>query len=168
MEQTTYLLHQTPRELATDLIRHTPLSDGDIVLEPFRGDGAFYDALPSGVQKEWCETTQGRDYQSHTEPIDWVVSNPPYRIDQDDGKRINAVWMLLDYFSPRVRKGIGFLINDKCFSALTPRRLEILAERGLRMTHLIVCSVKKWRGRYYYIVFQRTEHSPIFALRTNY
>lgn len=135
----------------------TPLKEGDLVLEPFKGEGAFYNSFPAHVRKDWTEATQGRDYTDYTETPDWVISNPPYRLEDADGKRTNALWVLLDYFSTRARKGIGFLINDKCFSTLTPRRLETLKERGFRMTHLVVCSVKKWRGRYYYVVFQKDE-----------
>jgi hypothetical protein len=160
----TYFLHQTPRTLAIDLVALTPLEEDDIVLEAFKGEGAFYDALPSYVRPEWCETSQGRDYKDFTGTADWVISNPPYRLELQDGKRVNALWPLLDYFSTRVAKGIGFLINDKCLSTLTPRRLQILAERGLHLTKLVVCSVKKWRGRYYYVLFTKTEE-PVETFR---
>jgi hypothetical protein len=165
----TYFLHQTPRTLATDLVAQTPLEEGDLVLEAFRGEGAFYDAFPTFVRKDWCETSQGRDYKDFTGTADWVITNPPYRLEDENGKRVNALWLLLDYFSTRVAKGIGFLINDKCFSTLTPRRLSILHERGLHLTKGVVCSVKKWRGRYYYIVFTRGEPVETFQyLLPNY
>jgi hypothetical protein len=153
----TYFLHQTPRTLAADLVALTPLEENDLVLEAFRGEGAFYDALPNFVRKDWCEKSQGRDYTDFTGTADWIISNPPYRLELEDGKRVNALWPLLDYFSTRAAKGIGFLINDKCFSTLTPRRLHILAEREMHLTKVVVCSVKKWRGRYYYIVFTKSE-----------
>ena len=160
----TYLLHQTPRSLAKDLVALTPIQEGEVVLEPFRGEGAFYDCLPEG--SEWCEATRGRDYTSFEGMADWVVSNPPYRLEVGDGKRVNALWILLDYFSTRVSKGIAFLINDKCLSSLTPRRLGILAERDLHWTKMVVCSVKKWRGRYYYLVFQKGAPSANFKFLT--
>ena len=163
----TYFLHQTPRELAIDLIALTPLQEGDRVLEPFRGEGAFYDSYPSFVKKEWCEATQGKDYTTFTERVDWVVTNPPYRIETET-KRVNALWLLLDYYSTRVDKGIAFLINDKCFSTLTPRRLDILAQRGFYLNKVLVCSVKKWRGRYYYIIFQKQPNSSFQYLTKNY
>ena len=163
----TYLLHQTPRSLATDLIALTPLGDGDVVLEPFRGEGAFYDALPACVEKHWCERELGRDYTDFAGRLDWVISNPPYRLDVED-KRINALWLLLDYFSVRVEKGIAFLINDKCLSSLTPRRLELLHQRGLHLVKMVVCSVKKWRGRYYYLIFQKGESGAFTHLLKNY
>jgi hypothetical protein len=163
----TYFLHQTPTSLARDLLDLTPLENGDLVLEPFKGEGAFYDSFPTHVRKEWCETTQGRDYTAFEGTPDWVISNPPYRLDVE-GKRINALWLLLDYFSQRATKGIGFLINDKCLSSLTPVRLGVLAQRGFYLTKMVVCSVKKWRGRYYYLLFTRTPVEAFQFLRTNY
>lgn len=164
----TYYLHQTPRSLAEALVALTPLEEGDVVLEAFKGEGAFYDALPPFVKKEWCEASQGRDYTHFTGSADWVISNPPYRL-VSDGKAVNALWLLLDYFSTRVAKGIGFLINDKCLSSLTPNRLNILAERGLHLTSLTICSVKKWRGRYYYLLFTKGEPAEAFRfLLPNY
>jgi len=164
----TYLLHQTPRSLAKDLLEQTPLTENDRVLEPFRGEGAFYDAFPPFIQKDWCEATQGRDYTAFEGTTDWVISNPPYRSEVGD-KRVNALWILLSHFADKVTKGIAFLINDKCLSTLTPRRLQILAEHNLYLTKLIVCSVKKWRGRYYYLIFQKgTPSSSFVHLLPNY
>jgi hypothetical protein len=45
MADNTYLFHQTPKELARDLIPFVPLVEGDRVIEPFKGEGAFYDSL---------------------------------------------------------------------------------------------------------------------------
>lgn len=164
----TYFFHQTPRKLAEDLIALTPLEEGDVVLEAFKGEGAFYDALPSFVVKHWCEATQGRDYTHFTGSTHWVISNPPYRLVLGD-KRVNALWLLLDYFSTRVAKGIGFLINDKCLSTLTPKRLNTLAERGLHLTKMVICSVKRWRGRYYYVLFTKGEPVETYSfLLPNY
>ena len=164
----TYFLHQTPSSLASDLIALTPLEEGDVVLEAFKGEGAFYNAFPNFVHKEWCEQSEGREYTDFKSTAHWVITNPPYRLTVGD-KRVNALWLLLDYFSTRVVKGIGFLINDKCLSTLTPKRLETLAQRGLHLTKMVVCSVKKWRGRYYYILFEKREPVDTFQfLLPNY
>jgi len=47
------------------------------ILEPCRGRGAFTDLMPGC---EWCEIEQGRDFFAWTEPVDWIVSNPPYSV----------------------------------------------------------------------------------------
>lgn len=163
----TYTLHQTPPDLARELIARTPLVPGDVVLEPFKGEGAFFNSFPSFVKAEWCETTLGKDYTAAETPVDWVITNPPYRLETPTGLK-NSLWVLLEYFSTRVRKGVAFLINDKCLSTLTPARLDLLAQRGLHWTGMTVCSVKKWRGRYYYVVFQKDTQPTIAFLRGNF
>ena len=166
-QQEVYLFHQTPRKLANDLISHVPLEDGDIVLEPFKGEGAFYDSFPNNVTKEWCEIEQGRDWLSHTDPVDWVVSNPPFRLDNGD-KRENAFFKILSHYSKKVRKGIAFLGNDYCLSTLTPRRLDQLKADGLYIHKIVVCGVKKWRGRYFFIVFRKEPSTFYQCLTENY
>jgi hypothetical protein len=167
MNKDAYQLHQTPKDCARDLIEYIPLVPGDIVIEPFKGEGAFYDAFPDYVEKEWAELEQGRDYRDLSGNYDWVITNPPFRL-ETDGKRVNSFWFLLDYYTQRARKGIAFLGNDRCFCTLTPRRLAILKERGWRMTKVVVCSVKKWRGRYFFFVLQKEGQNFMNFLPTNY
>ena len=154
----TYLFHQTPFECARDLLKFVPLIENDKVIEPFKGEGAFYDAFPTYVNKEWAEITQGRDYTTLLD-YDWVITNPPFTIDNGK-KRVNSFWFFLDYYSARAKKGIAFLGNDRCFSSLTPKRMEILKERGFFITKIVLCSVKKWRGRYFFIILEKNK--PIF------
>jgi len=112
------------------------------------------ESLPVFVQKDWAEIQQGRDYQTLTADYDWVITNPPFRLETGT-KRVNSFWFLLDYYTQRAKKGIAFLGNDSCFCTLTPRRLAILKERGWKMTKVMVCSVKKWRGRYFFFILQK-------------
>ena len=166
MDKETYLFHQTPKECAKDLIAFIPLVEGDVVAEPFRGEGAFYDAFPSFVEKKWAELEKGIDYTS-LEDYDWVITNPPFRL-ENGNKRVNSFWYLLDYYSTRAKKGIAFLANDRCFSTLTPRRQSILKDRGWKITKVVVCSVKKWRGRYFFFILQKEGNNFIEYLMCNY
>jgi hypothetical protein len=47
-------------------------------LDPCKGLGAFYDALPR--PKDWCEITEGRDFLAYqpTQKVDWIITNPPW------------------------------------------------------------------------------------------
>ena len=161
----TYYFHQTPIDLANDILKaHDNLfQDGDVLYEPFKGEGAFYNQFPDRCIHKWAEITEGRDYKE-IDDYDWVITNPPFKLG-DRKKGENAFWTLLDYFTTKARKGIVFLANDVCFNSITPRRQQILKERGWGLTHLTMCNVKAWRGRYYIMMFQRTD-KPIMTFLT--
>jgi hypothetical protein len=168
MDTETYQLHQTPNDCAKDLIATLTLQNGDRVLEPFKGEGSFYNNFPNNVVKEWAEIRQGRDYKDVSGEHDWIITNPPYRLETEEGNRVNSFWFLLDYYTTRAKKGIAFLANDRCFSTLTPRRMEIIKNRGWSISKITVCSVKKWRGRYFFVVFEKNAVSAMNFLKTNY
>lgn len=167
MDEATYLLHQTPPELCKKLIESLDLATTDRLYEPFKGEGGFYNNFPLTNPKDWSELEQGRDYKDYTEEYDWVITNPPFRLDTGT-KRVNSFWFLLDYYSQKAKKGIAFLGNDRCFCCLTPRRLNILKERGWYLQAITVCSVKKWRGRYFFFVLQKKPNTFYRYLTTNY
>ena len=156
MKDETYYFHQTPHELAKLLIEKVGLEEGDVVLEPFKGEGAFYNNLPDNVVKEWTELEEGRCYTSHIGMVDWIISNPPFQLEAKI-KRVNSFWYLLNYFADKVNKGIAFLANDTCFATLTPKRIKELNQKGLYLKKFITCSIKKWRGRYLFLIFTKKE-----------
>ena len=158
-----YYFHQTPRKCASDLIALVPLVAGDRVLEPFKGEGAFYDQLPTFVEKDWCEITQGRDYKDYNKDYDWVISNPPFKM---DGK--NVIWTMVDYYTQRAKKGVAFFVSDYGFSTLTPVRQAVLKERGWGLTGITMVNVKKWRGRYFLLVFEKDKPSVMNYLPGSY
>jgi hypothetical protein len=97
------------------------------------------------------------------------TSNPSwFRLENENGKQVNSFWFLLDYYTQRAKKGIAFLGNDTCFSTLTPRRQELLKERGWKITKVVVCSIKKWRGRYFFFILQKEGEGFMDYLITNY
>lgn len=168
MDDVMYQFHQTPNDCAKDLIATITFEDGDSVLEPFRGEGSFYNNFPTSVTKDWGEIREGRDYRDLSGNYDWVITNPPFRLEGSGGKRVNSFWFLLDYYTMRANKGIAFLGNDSCFSTLTPRRMAILHTRGWSIHRITVCSVKKWRGRYFFIEFRKSLNSFMNYLQPNY
>lgn len=67
-------VHYTDSQMAKYIIEH--FKPQGKVLEPFKGGGAFYDHLPEG--KDWCETDEGRNFFDYNDPVDWIITNPPY------------------------------------------------------------------------------------------
>lgn len=68
----------TPLDVARDVVKHFKPSGR--ILDPCRGNGAFADLMPGC---EWCEIREGRDFYNWREPVDWIVSNPPYSVFSD-------------------------------------------------------------------------------------
>jgi len=66
----------TPKFLAKQIIDH--YNPSGIILEPCKGDGAFYDFLPEG--SPWCEISLGKDFYEYTDKVDWIITNPPWSI----------------------------------------------------------------------------------------
>lgn len=69
----------TPRQLAAEILSLFPLHGR--VLDPCKGDGAFYDQFPDHVEGYWCELDLGVDFfewQEEEQKIEWVIGNPPW------------------------------------------------------------------------------------------
>lgn len=161
MKDEIYYFHQSPPELAKDIISNIPFDADDIVLEPFAGENAFYDAIPEEITKYRCEIEDDggdfRDFNYQDIKPTMILSNPPFKLDDR-----NAFFDLVCYFSKiRSVKRIIFLCNDVCFGSLTPTRMRTINEAGMFLQKISTCSVKKWRGRYRVLYFGR-EYNDAF------
>ena len=67
----------TPRYVSKNIVDF--LNPSGKCLDPCKGDGAFYDYLPS-ISREYCEIREGKDFFTYSEKVDWVIGNPPYSI----------------------------------------------------------------------------------------
>lgn len=64
----------TERSFAKRVIDH--FQPSGTCLDPCKGEGVFYDQLPS--PKDWCEVSEGKDFLTYSKPVDWVITNPPW------------------------------------------------------------------------------------------
>ena len=167
LKDETYYFHQTPEKLAIELIKKIPILESDTVLEPFKGEGSFYNNFPQ-CKKQYCEIAENKDYKDYKGKIDWVITNPPFRLENNKGKRVNSFFPLLEYYSNKVNKGVAFLANDYCFSTLTPLRMKRLNEMGIYLQGYTICNVKKWRGRYFFMIFTKKKNDNINYLLGSY
>lgn len=100
----------TPAWVARDMVDW--FKPTGCILEPCRGGGAFMRYLPADT--EWCEIDEGRDFFAWTEPVDWIISNPPYSLIDE--------WLTYSY---KIADNIVYLLQlNKVLSAhLRMRRL---------------------------------------------
>jgi hypothetical protein len=68
----------TPDALAEQIVGYfNPF--GKTVLEPCKGEGAFMRAFEKyGINADWCEIDEGRDFYEYDKKVDWIITNPPY------------------------------------------------------------------------------------------
>ena len=69
----------TPLNIAKQIIELYDLQ-GKLVLDAFKGKGAFYNQYPVNCIKDWCEIDEGRDFFEYNKRVDWIITNPPYSI----------------------------------------------------------------------------------------
>ena len=115
----------TPRELARQIIAVYGSELQGRVLDPARGDGAFYDALPDHVEKLWCEAGDNCDFYDWTAAVDWIVTNPPWSDFRD----------FLQH-SLTVADNIVFLAPLNHFT--TKRRVSMIREAGFGVRRILI------------------------------
>lgn len=78
------------------------------ILEPFKGAGAFLDRLPTA---HWCEIDEGRDFFQWTNPVDWIMSNPPYSLTRPAFKHARSIATNVVFLVPlrNIFSGYGFI-----------------------------------------------------------
>ena len=62
---------------ALDLISLIPLIDGDVIIEPCKGTGSFYNNFHKNTINMFCEMNEGVDYLDFNGEVDYTISNPP-------------------------------------------------------------------------------------------
>lgn len=120
----------TPPCIARVLVDLLPL--GGRVLEPGRGDGAFFNAFPSHCESLWCEIDEGRDFFEFKEPVDWIVTNPPFSIFFDFLKH-----------SVTVADNVAFYCTINHAIALRARN-RFMREQGFGVVRAITTNTPPW------------------------
>jgi len=64
----------TDPALAKRIVQH--FQPSGLCLDPCRGTGAFYNAMP--INSEWCEIDDGVDFLTYEKQVDWIITNPPF------------------------------------------------------------------------------------------
>lgn len=68
----------TPEHISKHIIDY--LNPEGLILDPCKGDGAFFNHFPKNSNNEYCELREGSDFFDYGKNVDWVIGNPPYSI----------------------------------------------------------------------------------------
>lgn len=68
----------TPEPIAQFIINQLPIKETDLLYDPFKGNGAFYNNFPKTNTKIWSEIKENKDFFNEDTHVDWIISNPPY------------------------------------------------------------------------------------------
>jgi hypothetical protein len=145
MDNKSNAFHYTNKEMVKELLSITPILYTDSILDAGSGHNKVWYNTVNVVEKYECELDDGNDFFAWNKKVDWVIGNPPF----DNG------WLFLDKASTIADKGIGFLGNLSFLNSTTPRRLQILSDKGFECNKIHIVSDARWFGRYYYMIFQR-------------
>ena len=148
-------LVMTPPELAAVVIGHFAGRMSGTVLDPARGQGAFHDRFPACLDRHWCEITEGRDFLDWHEPVDWVMSNPPWSRLRDFSRHAMRIAPNIVWLAP--------LTN-----LTTKARLRDLDEAGFGIAELVLIDTPKgWPQSGFQLVaaWLRKGHSGGWSVR---
>ena len=134
----------TKPEMAQYLISLIKFKKNDIVLEPCKGTGSFYDAFPKYTINKWCEINCQRNFFDFNEKVDYVISNPPF-------VPRKLFWQFQQHAMSICRKEIYWLINLSSLNVFTSKRLKEMHELGWYINSLHIVEDRRWFGRYCFI-----------------
>ena len=145
----------TPDDLADDCMSLIHISENDVLLDPFYGQGAFYNRFPARNPKDWCEIEMQRDFFEYQNEVDWIISNPPF----------SKMTKVLNHCAKICRKGFGLIMS--CFH-MQPNRFNKLEEMGFVATKIHLFKCPSWNGfPCFFVVFEKGGDTidTIFAMK---
>lgn len=144
--------HYTNEQMVKDLLLLTPIKITDSVLDAGSGKNKVWFNCLKNKEKYECEIEDGVDFLTQWDrKIDWVVGNPPFNLQKKFLEKAGEV----------ANVGIAFLGNINFWNGLTPKRRQILKERGFYLQKIHIVQDKRWFGRYYYLIFTKEPNNFI-------
>lgn len=137
----------TPPSIAKLMISMCDIKEGMTVLDPSKGGGIFYDNLPNGVIKEYCEIKESKDFFDYTKKVDLVIGNPPYSLWD---KWIKHTMTLTDKFC--------YIFGVYNF---TDKRVREILDMGYGVTKFHLLKIDWWFSPSYIVVFEKNKQSII-------
>ena len=135
-------IYYTPELLAKEILSLFDFKDKEILLDPCKGKGAFFNNYPNNTINEWCEISDNKDFLEYNKKVDYIITNPPYSI-------LNK---FIDKSIEVSNIGFGFLLHQH---ALTLSRFKKLKNNGFYLTKYHQCKVWKWYGHQIFVFFEK-------------
>ena len=142
---------ETPIETVKELLALISFVESDFVVDVGSGKNKIWFKNIPTKRKEELELDEGKDFLEYNKQVDWIVGNPPF----------NKLIEFSFHSTKLCRKGFGFLISNARLNQITARRLNLLAEKGFYLNKIHITEIKKWFGRYYFIVFTKNKSDSI-------
>ena len=135
----------TPKKVAELMIDLCDIKPDDIVLDPSKGGGVFYNNLPE-CNKDYCEITEDKDFFKYDKPVDIIIGNPPY-----------SLWNKWLEHTIKLNP-MKFCYIFGAFN-LTPRRLENIYKGGYVVSKFHILKVDWWFSPSFVVVFEKGEEN---------
>jgi len=141
----------TPTPLALTMIKMTDIQSDEVVLDPSKGGGVFFDNLPD-CKKYYCEISEGIDFYDWHMPVDVVIGNPPY-----------SEWTKwLEHTLRICKKRFCYIFG---MNSLTGNRLQMIREAGFGITKIHTVKVAWWMTQSLVVVAERGAESILTSER---
>ena len=144
----------TNPEMAKHLLARIKFNKGDRVLEPCRGDGAFFNNFPEYTINDWCEINENKDFLTYDKCCEYTIANPPFIPRK-------LFWAFHQNAMRITTKEIYWLINMSALNVFTPKRLGEMAEKNWYIEQFHIVADKRWFGRYVWVKITRTPNTII-------
>jgi hypothetical protein len=149
----------TPLALVDRHIEHIKdlIEFGDVIYEPFAGDGRYVSSLREKFPNNQIEQTEidnGDNFFNFYESVDIIISNPPY----------SCMDKVLEHsvkLNPRI---ISYLIGYLNF---TPKRVGYMNANGYFIERILMCRVRAWFGISSIITFSNKINKNIIEVEIN-
>lgn len=129
--------YYTPRSLVHIHLSKLASHDELVILEPCRGQGAYFNALPiyfPNCERHFCEIDDGIDFFNYDGPRpDLIVTNPPFSLLDKFIEKMVSLRPLI----------ISLVLN---YYAITPCRLRKLNNAGYYVVDYHLTRVSRWFG----------------------
>jgi len=141
----------TPDKLVIQLLKETPYSYDDSILDPFYGEGAFFNCFQTlsnqNPNNNWLEIEKGKDFFKYNIKHDWIISNPPF----------SKITEVLKHSLKIAQKGIGYIMPSY---SLSYSRIKLMNKFGFNIQKTVYFdNPKEWSIGFQmiYVIFVKKE-----------